>query len=159
MKKFSLLFAALLAISLVGFGFVSCSDDDDDGGSSGGSSATATLPANVGTDELSGTSWSYDNSSGEGKVTTWTFKDGTATEKVVRQSENMTEINEYTYSYDSTKKLVYLALTKYTNIDDEGTVSFSSAGRCAGLPSRPVRTRSGPRYSGRNPALFCRKAW
>ena len=130
MKRFSIaMVSAFLALSLIGF--VSCSsdsdDDDDTSTTTSSSSSTITLPESVGTDELSGTSWSYDNSSGEGEVTTWTFKDGTATEKVVRQSKNMTEINEYTYSYDSTKKLVYLALTKYTNTDDEGTVSFSSA--------------------------------
>lgn len=129
MKRFSIaMVSAFLALSLIGFASCSSdSDDDDDTSTTTSSSSTITLPESVGTDELSGTSWSYDNSSGDGKVTTWTFKDGTATEKVVRQSKNMTEINEYTYSYDSTKKLVYLALTKYTITEGKDSVSFSSA--------------------------------
>ena len=44
MKKFFSLVAALLAVSLVSFGFIACSDDDDD---DDGPSAVATYKATV----------------------------------------------------------------------------------------------------------------
>lgn len=106
MKKISVLFAALLAISLVGFGFVSCSDDDDDGGPSGGSSATATLPANVGTNEFSGKTWTL--SSGSSSVTL-AFTDSTL--KWTDTKGSSTNVDNFKYTYNSTEKLLYLAYT------------------------------------------------
>ena len=106
MKKISVLFATLLAISLVGFGFVSCSDDDDDGGSSGGSSVTATLPANVGTNEFSGKTWTL--SSGSSSVTL-AFTDSTL--KWTKTKGSSTGVDNLKYTYNSTEKLLYLTYT------------------------------------------------
>ena len=121
-------FVALLLAATLVFGFASCSsdsdDDDDDDNSSSSSTTYATLPSSVGTNELSGKSWTYTSPHGNAKET-WTFNsDGTATftENGNDDGETFTQVHTYNYTYNSNSKLVYLGLKSFSS----NNVSYSS---------------------------------
>ncbi|MBQ3824936.1 MAG: hypothetical protein II811_02240 [Spirochaetaceae bacterium] len=122
-------FVALILAAALFFGFASCSsdsDDDDDDDSSSSSTTYATLPSSVGTNELSGKSWTYTSSSGNSKET-WIFNsDGSATftENGNDDGETFTQVRTYNYTYNSNSKLVYLGLKSFSN--SSNNVSYSS---------------------------------
>lgn len=118
MKKLYKAFLIAAAMTTV-LALAACSDDDDDNGSS---TPTATLPASVGTNEVSGKTWKETSSSGD--TTTLVFTDSTATETTIN-SKNETSVDKYRYTYDSEKKLIHLALISWDEDVGETVSSVS----------------------------------
>lgn len=114
MKKFLKMAAAVAAI-LMALSFASCSDDDDDDGDE----TTSQLPASVGTNELSGTTWTAANG-----YATFSFTDSVATSKFTSGSY-FNEV-KYSYSYNSTSKLLYLKMISLAEGNSESSVTISS---------------------------------
>ncbi|MBR1723386.1 MAG: hypothetical protein IJ727_13070 [Treponema sp.] len=84
--------------------FVSCKKDDDDDVKT---VVKAELPASVGMNDFEGKTWKNDE-------LTWSFTSSTATEIEVNEVYGgQSETSNYSYSYDSEKKLLYLSLVSF----------------------------------------------
>ena len=118
-KKFGILWLFLCVFALF---FVSCKEEDNNSGNVSGNTTNyetiyASLPGNVGTNEFKGKTWSYTNENGS---VTYAFADSTL--QVTLISSSTTQIDNYRYAYNSTKKNLYTALISSTR----GTITFSS---------------------------------
>ena len=84
--------------------FVSCKKDDDDDVKT---VVKAELPASVGMNDFEGKTWKNDE-------LTWSFTSSTETEIEVNEVYGgQSETSNYSYSYDSEKKLLYLSLVSF----------------------------------------------
>lgn len=118
-------FVALLLAAALFFGGCSHDSDDDDSSSSSlsssssSSSSSVTLPESSGTNEFSGKTFTRTT---EHKTETVKFDSSSLT--LIESDNNETWILTYRYSYDSSNKLLYMALS---SISDDTGVIFSSA--------------------------------
>lgn len=82
-------------------------------GENGSENVSAKLPANVGTNEFANKTWSA-------SMIKYSFSDSTV--KKIEEDEGDNEESNYKYSYDSTNKLLYLALVSI-KMDDGTTIT------------------------------------
>lgn len=137
MKKLPLFWLFACTFCLI---FVSCKkeDDDDDNGVKTG--VKAELPASVGMNDFEGKTWKNDE-------LTWSFTSSTATEiEVYEVYGGQSETSNYSYSYDSEKKLLYLSLVSF----EFGDTTVSSEAEYVERMKKEREDSGGPEFNARD---------
>ena len=137
MKKLPLFWLFACTFCLI---FVSCKkeDDDDDNGVKTG--VKAELPASVGMNDFEGKTWKNDER-------TWSFTSSTATEIEVNEVYGGQSVtSNYSYSYDSEKKLLYLSLVSF----EFGDTTISSEAEYVELMKKEREDSGGPEFNARD---------